>query len=245
MKLILKGNETSPEGQAASPGNAAMPTEPAPADVLASVFEERAENLSKSELETWTTYTPTDSALIGKLMSPGAKLLIGPRGSGKSTLLRTAYFRLLHDGDALAVYVNYARSLALEPLFHRRANALQVFRQWLLMKIVLGVETSLRDMQQSLQGDFSRLSAVANTLVRQLETGLSPETIDDALAPSHLTQLLGINSATAHHSFHGVARQKLGRALAYSSARTDWRSIKANWLDSEYPTGCMWSPWTS
>ena len=97
--------------------------------LLASVFEERAEHLSPMELAEWTVYTERDAAVLLKLMGPGAKLLIGPRGSGKSTLLRTAYFRLLDDAAALPVYVNYAKSLALEPLFHRRADALQIFRQ--------------------------------------------------------------------------------------------------------------------
>src|SRR3954462_13805274 len=99
-----------------------------PPDVeLASVFEQRAEHLSENELRTWTAYTERDRAIIDKLLGPGAKLLIGPRGSGKSTLLRSAYYQALESKSCLAVYVNYAHSLALEPLFHRQANALQIF----------------------------------------------------------------------------------------------------------------------
>ncbi|HID99083.1 MAG TPA: hypothetical protein EYP59_02185 [Thiotrichaceae bacterium] len=91
------------------------------------IFEERAENLSKQELMTWSVETAQDQNIIKKLQGTGTKLLSGPRGSGKSTLLRKAYFSLLDSGKILPVYVNYSQSLALEPLFHNHANALQIF----------------------------------------------------------------------------------------------------------------------
>src|SRR5690348_3743237 len=93
-------------------------------NLLASVFEERAEHLSRSELNASTQNTPRSKEILAKLKGPRAKLLSGPRGCGKSTYLRRAFFDLLETGDVLPVYVNYARSLALEPLFHHRANAL-------------------------------------------------------------------------------------------------------------------------
>ena len=101
-------------------------------DELAGVFEERAEHLSRERLENWSADFPHDSLVLRKLTGTGAKLLIGPRGSGKSTLLRRAYFSLVSSGAAMPVYVNYSKSLALEPLFHRRSDALAVFRQWVL-----------------------------------------------------------------------------------------------------------------
>src|SRR5262245_51006634 len=106
---------------------------------LTSIFEERAEHLSADELRAWTAEGDRDRGLLRKLTGPGAKLLSGPRGSGKSTLLRRAYFDLTDDDHALAVYVNFSQSLALEPLFHKQANALQIFRQWVIYKIVVGV----------------------------------------------------------------------------------------------------------
>lgn len=106
--------------------------------LLASLFEERAKYLSKTELAEWTAVTQADRTTLSKLKGPGAKLLIGPRGSGKSTLLRQAYFETQDEDKHLAVYVNYSKSLALEPLFHKTANALQIFRQWVLMKIAIG-----------------------------------------------------------------------------------------------------------
>jgi predicted AAA+ superfamily ATPase len=88
-----------------------------PAAELTQVFEERAEHLDRDELLQWTAETPRDRELMKKLKGSGAKLLSGPRGSGKSTLLRKAYFELLDEGHTLPAYINFARSLSLEPLF--------------------------------------------------------------------------------------------------------------------------------
>lgn len=120
-----------------------IPDETEVADLLASVFEERAEHLSRDELVRWTVQTPNDKLVLAKLKGAGAKLLTGPRGCGKSSYLKRAYFELQDGGDVLVAYVNYARSLALEPLFHRNANALALFRQWVLGKIILGVRDAL------------------------------------------------------------------------------------------------------
>lgn len=157
---------------------------------LASIFEERAENLSKSELEEWTTHTTRDEASIAKLMGPGAKLLSGPRGSGKSTLFRTAYFRLAASRESLPVYVNYSRSLALEPLFHRQANALQLFRQWILTKIVVGAAEAFNYMGLTMPPDLRSLSAAGQGLIRQLATGASPDELKTLLSPSDVVDLL-------------------------------------------------------
>jgi hypothetical protein len=158
--------------------------------MLASVFEERAEHLSRTELQRWTAYTPKDESIVEKLMGPGAKLVIGPRGCGKSTLLRTAYYKLCESRDALPVYVNYARSLALEPLFHKRANALELFRQWLVMKVVVGVHAGLTEMQIPIPSNLEQRFASGRALIRQLEVGRPPDSLPDALAPSDLLVLL-------------------------------------------------------
>ncbi|MFN6301230.1 MAG: hypothetical protein ACK42H_03475, partial [Planctomycetota bacterium] len=63
--------------------------------LLASIFEERAEYLSQTELSKWTVESAQDARVLTKLKGPGAKLLSGPRGSGKSSYLRRAYFEML------------------------------------------------------------------------------------------------------------------------------------------------------
>ncbi|GHH70889.1 hypothetical protein GCM10018793_05660 [Streptomyces sulfonofaciens] len=139
--------------------------------LLASVFEERAEYLSKTELSEWTAVTNADRATLSKLKGPGAKLLIGPRGSGKSTLLKQAYFELQDEGKSLAVYVNYSKSLALEPLFHKTANALQLFRQWVLLKIALGAAESLKECQKEIPDDLAEMTTAADEFIKRLEAG--------------------------------------------------------------------------
>ncbi len=113
---------------------------------LASIFEERAENLDKEELDRWTCESSRDHGLLKKLKGPGLKLLSGPRGSGKSTLFRKAYYGLLEDPHVLPAYVNFSKSLSLEPLFHKKANALEIFRQWVLYKIIGGIATGLEEL---------------------------------------------------------------------------------------------------
>lgn len=158
-----------------------------PEEQLASVFEQRAEYLSATELKSWTAYTERDRAMIAKLLGPGAKLLIGPRGSGKSTLLRSAFYEALEGGSCLAVYVNYAHSLALEPLFHRQANALQIFRQWLLYKIISGVKQVFKLLKEEMPSDLRALADDAEVLIRGFESGGVPELPEMPLTP----QLLG------------------------------------------------------
>jgi len=152
---------------------------------LASVFEERAENLRQEELQRWTAYTPRDRRTLRKLMGPGAKLLTGPRGSGKSTLLRTAYFKLLEDPETLPAYINYARSLALEPLFHKQANALQLFRQWILLKVVSAVFDTFSEQQRQAPPELRTLARHARRTISELSVGNVP-TLEQFLSPETL-----------------------------------------------------------
>ena len=156
-------------------------------DELDGIFEERAEHLSEHDLAAWTTLTPHDETIIQKLMGPGAKLLTGPRGSGKSTLLRIAYFRQLKDRTNLPAYVNYAKSLALEPMFHRQSNAIELFRQWLLAKIVVGLDETVDTLAIDKTSEFTKAAQTAKILIRSLSIG--DTNINHArLAPSDVVE---------------------------------------------------------
>ncbi|WP_437800200.1 hypothetical protein [Sorangium sp. So ce693] len=156
---------------------------------LSSIFEERAENLRQDDLLRWTAYTPGDRKTLRKLTGPGAKLITGPRGSGKSTLLRTAYFRLLSDQDSLPAYVNYARSLALEPLFHKQANALQLFRQWVLLKVIVAVADSFGERDQKVPPELRTAVRRARSIIHDLSVGVIP-TLETLLSPEDLVASL-------------------------------------------------------
>lgn len=157
---------------------------------LRATFEERAEYLSEKELLELSATMPHDAAVLAKLKGAGAKLLTGPRGSGKSTLLRRAYFDLLRGDQVLPVYVNYSRSLALEPLFHRHADALQLFRQWLLAKIVKGVGTAFSDLEHAPPAGLADLVGRSTALIEALEAGHADDPRSASLAPSSLLLLL-------------------------------------------------------
>jgi hypothetical protein len=165
-------------------------TAPSPQADIASLFEERAEFLSRSDFKLWTQITPGNQRIVAKLKSPGAKLLTGPRGSGKSTLLRAAYFEMADGAMALPVYVNYARSLALEPLFHRNANALGMFRQWVLLKIVVGVGETFRDLKLDPPESLRTGLSEAEQYINLLGVGQEPPPLTDPVSPGLLMRRL-------------------------------------------------------
>lgn len=165
-----------------------MPQTQGGSSALSSVFEERAENLSWDELRNWTAYTAREEGYIRKLKGPGAKLLAGPRGSGKSTLLKTAYYELLNSRVAFPVYINYAKSLALEPLFHARADAVLVFRQWVLRKVIAGAASSFQEVKQGSR--FDDLFSTNRRRLQHLQAGAFEAAADELLSPSYVVELL-------------------------------------------------------
>lgn len=106
----------------------------------------RAEDLSPQEIVAWTVLTDRERSFIHKLKSPGQRLLTGPRGCGKSTYLRYAYFECLQEQNIFPVYVNYSKSISLEPELTKSSAALATFRQWILANIIVGIETTFREL---------------------------------------------------------------------------------------------------
>ncbi|MFZ5504681.1 MAG: hypothetical protein ACOY7P_04250 [Pseudomonadota bacterium] len=166
-------------------------------DDVIEVFEERAEHLAKDRLLEWTATSEIDLATIAKLKGPGSKLLSGPRGSGKSTLLRCAYFELIDTEGVLPAYINYSQSLALEPLFHSHANALRVFRQWLLLKIVFALRESIELKGLETPDEFRALSESAQASIYALERGDEPY-FDRMLSPTELVVIVESLLNTLH-----------------------------------------------
>lgn len=159
-------------------------------------FEERAENLSDSELTAWTVLSDAENQIVRKLIGPGAKLISGPRGSGKSTLLRLAYFELLKTRAALPVYVNFSKALALEPLFHTHADALKWFRLWVLAKIVDGVSSTFEAWQAPMPASAQVRVQPSRTFLKELEAGSPPNGGMVILTPSELGELVTTCSAS-------------------------------------------------
>jgi len=159
-------------------------------DVEQNIFEERAERLSRTELKKWTELSEIDTTVIDKLKGPGVKLLMGPRGSGKSTLLKFAYYESLDSTTVLPAYVNYSQSLALEPLFHSQANALKLFRQWVLLKIIIGIHESVNEINHQIDQEINSRASIAKSIIRDLEKGNTPEILELETSPSELIEFL-------------------------------------------------------
>ncbi|MGY1459015.1 hypothetical protein ACW5F0_10250 [Luteimonas sp. A534] len=151
-------------------------------------FEERAENLSRTELEQWTVLSDAERRIVRKLVGPGAKLLSGPRGSGKSTLLRTAFYEAFKTKASFAVYVNYSRALAIEPLFHTHANATGIFRQWVLAKIIYAVAEATNIWGIALTTAEAELVHKCDCYIKALQSG--DATNDGSLGPSVVAEIL-------------------------------------------------------
>jgi len=172
----------------------------APAQEL--VFEERAENLTQTDLERLTVLSDAEKAIVKKLIGPGAKLLSGPRGSGKSTLFRIAFYEAARSRVAIALYVNYAKALAIEPLFHSHADAAQLFRQWVLAKIIAALREVADVWSIPLTAHEEAQVARAETYIDALAAGSVPSNL--GLSPSGVTQILKQYAERA-----GVARTVL------------------------------------
>lgn len=104
--------------------------------------------------------------------------------------MKFAYYESIDSPTVFPVYVNYSHSLALEPLFHSQANALKLFRQWVLLKIILGASESLKEAETPTDPEFIHQAQLAKLIIRDLEKGNSPESLEVESSPSELLELL-------------------------------------------------------
>jgi energy-coupling factor transporter ATP-binding protein EcfA2 len=115
---------------------------------LEQVFVEQAEYLEDESFTRWSASHPDEDAILRKLTHGGAKLISGPRGCGKTTLLKKAFHMLISDGEAaFPIYVNYKRSLSIEPLYTSGKNGTYWFHQWIILKIYQGIYETLKEIK--------------------------------------------------------------------------------------------------
>ena len=142
------------------------------------VFVEQAEYINHSDFNRWVVEHPREEAIVKKLISPGAKLITGPRGCGKTTLLLKSLYEA-PEKNVLAIYVNFKTSLKMEPLYRKNANAPYWFLQWMLLKVYDGLFESLEITNTE---DSSKYLSVARAeikkTIRLIEDGLVERVLD-------------------------------------------------------------------
>jgi len=139
------------------------------------VFVEQAEYLLPEDFGKWVVAHPQEEAIVRKLVSPGAKLITGPRGCGKTTILLKSQEYAAHR-MVLAAYVNFKTSLKLEPLYKKNVNAPFWFSQWMILKVYDGIFeactlSNISNQSLSMERDEvkRRIRQIENGLIEQLE----------------------------------------------------------------------------
>lgn len=111
------------------------------------IFTEQAEYIESEAFNRMLVEHPNEAALLKKLTQGGAKLITGPRGCGKTTLMLKAYRQMLSDNESvMPIYVNFRRSLALEPSYKSGSEGTYWFTQWIYLKLYQGLHEALKDL---------------------------------------------------------------------------------------------------
>lgn len=160
-------------------------------------FEERADQLSVSELKDETVVEDLFDKVRKELISRGLVLLEGPRGCGKTHMMR--YVELVCSEDQakpFAIYVSFNRYLRLEPLLKTRTDALNLFQSWALGLLIRATMDKVTELAPDAVADFERSLDISRSaideLVARLEKGLHPTSEEEATA-----QALRVDSVIA------------------------------------------------
>lgn len=159
------------------------------------LIEERADYIDEDTIKNNTIRTGEFFDIIhNALISPGIKLIVGPRGCGKTHLMRYAWVECKNDDNApLPLYVSFNKYFKLEPLLKNKLNAIDLFHKWVLAKILLSAYEIACDIEDSEYLDLSTIliadkEFLINLIVR-LEQGLSP-----SLEQENIVQLISVSS---------------------------------------------------
>lgn len=163
---------------------------PTALDAQALVGNFRAEDLSRHDLMALTVMSEREHDIVAALENSGQRLLTGPRGSGKSTYLKIAYYQALESDRVLPVYVNYSRSIALEPEFRKSALALPLFRQWILSQILKGTRDSMAELGVEVPSKYTEAVKAAIALVSAVELRRIDKIVETELDLSEVVSMV-------------------------------------------------------
>ena len=114
------------------------------------LWEERADYIDDQHINEWTAETADFIELEKTIVAPGAKMIAGPRGSGKTHVMRYSYNQCIEQkSKPLPVYVTYGKYYSLEPFLTSKANAHKIFHTWVIIKLILGLQYTLKKLDKS------------------------------------------------------------------------------------------------
>ena len=151
-------------------------------------FEERSDYIDDADLEVWNVSNDHFDFIQQKLLSVGAKLLVGPRGTGKTHQMKIAHLKCNKDATKpLSIFVSFSKYYYLEPFLTKVPNALQIFHTWVLSKIILSCYSLIEEqkLDYSLFGDNDNLVKKENiqTFVEKAEKLRASQLNNDPLIP--------------------------------------------------------------
>jgi hypothetical protein len=208
----------------------------------------RAEDLTRGELEEFTVLSARELEILQTLESPGQRLLIGPRGSGKSTYLKLAFYQALDDVRVLPVYVNYSKSISLEPTFRTSSTALPLFRQWLLAQIVHGASEAFRELGTEIPPEFRSMVTSSEALVSAIERRRVDQAPETAIDLSGLLHFLEVCARTAGRKRVVLLLDDAAHAFAPEQQREFFEvfgSLRSRWVSAKaavYPGVTSYTP---
>lgn len=114
------------------------------------LWEERADYIDDQHINEWTAETTEFKELNKVIISPGAKMIAGPRGSGKTHLMRYSYNQCIETkSNPFPVYASYGKYYSLEPFLTSKANAQKIFHTWVIIKLLLGLQHTIEKLTKS------------------------------------------------------------------------------------------------
>ena len=210
-----------------------------PDSSVESAFVEQAEYLDEDLFSQWLVHHPKEDEILRKLKASGAKLLTGPRGTGKTTLMLRARNQMLKAGsDVLPAYVNFKTSLRLEPLYRASGNASFWFRQWLLLRTLVGVAEAAKQLNIELPWSILRVPdlSAAQKAIDALQAGSTDSAA--SLVPEPLTSQTLVDAV--RHCLDALGRSRAvllfdDAAHAFSPEQQRdffdyFREIKSSWI---------------
>ena len=101
-----------------------------------------------SSIREETVKGPFFDKVYSSLIGRGMKLIEGPRGCGKTHMMRYAWVECLDDKNKpLPIYVTFNRYYRLEPLLQKKANAVDYFHLWVLIRVVISLYETLDEFE--------------------------------------------------------------------------------------------------